>query len=143
MMMFSEKASSDFPSRLCGRDLFMLYQATESLTNTPVTLGSDVNITCDLDIKEIYWYKLKLLDPPVLILRTYSRTYEGGLYYCVTKDAPPKYSDGTRLHITVPTPTPEIQNHTVVKNIEKNQTYWEIIIFISAFINGLLIIVII
>ncbi|XDV22027.1 hypothetical protein PO909_027000, partial [Leuciscus waleckii] len=28
-------------------------------------------------------------------------------------------------------------------NIEKNQTHWQIIIFISAFINGLLIIVII
>ncbi|KAK7137284.1 hypothetical protein R3I93_017386 [Phoxinus phoxinus] len=60
--------------------LFMLYQATESLTNTPVTLGSDVIINCDLDIKEIYWYKLKLPDPPVLILRTYDRTYEGGEY---------------------------------------------------------------
>ncbi|KAK7127092.1 hypothetical protein R3I94_018318 [Phoxinus phoxinus] len=57
--------------------LFMLYQATESLTNTPVTLGSDVIITCDLDIEEIYWYKQKLPDPPVLILRSFSNTYEG------------------------------------------------------------------
>ncbi|XP_056116911.1 uncharacterized protein LOC130094592 [Rhinichthys klamathensis goyatoka] len=61
--------------------LFMLYRVTESLTNTPVTLGSDVIITCDLDIKEIYWYKLKLPDPPVLILRTFSRTVEGGGEY--------------------------------------------------------------
>lgn len=38
--------------------------------------------------------------------------------------------------------TEEIQNHTTEKHNEKNQTHWQIIIFISAFINGLLIIVI-
>ncbi|XP_039528782.1 uncharacterized protein LOC120479968 isoform X5 [Pimephales promelas] len=61
--------------------LFMLYQASESLTNTPVTLGSDVNITCDLDIEEIYWYKLKLPDPPELIVRSFDSTVEGGGKY--------------------------------------------------------------
>ncbi|KAG1927247.1 hypothetical protein F2P79_024385 [Pimephales promelas] len=130
MMMFSEKPSSDFPSRLCGRDLFMLYQASESLTNTPVTLGSDVNITCDIDIEEIYWYKLKLPDPPELILRTYSNTHEGGkyensiyehkysvktnsrlfiknitidelgVYYCVKTSEPLKFSNGTKIDIS-------------------------------------------
>ncbi|XP_039528755.1 uncharacterized protein LOC120479943 isoform X3 [Pimephales promelas] len=59
----------------------MLYQASESLTNTPVTLGSDVNITCDLDIEEIYWYKLKLPDPPELIVRSFDSTVEGGGKY--------------------------------------------------------------
>ncbi len=56
-------------------DLLMWSQATESVTNIPVTLGADVNITCDLNIDEIYWYKLKLPDLPMLILRTYDSTY--------------------------------------------------------------------
>ncbi|XP_052446809.1 uncharacterized protein LOC127988218 isoform X2 [Carassius gibelio] len=68
-----------------------------------------------------------------------------GLYYCVTsaieKYKPPKYSDGTRLHITEATPDLEIQDHTVVKYIEKNQTHLRIITYISAFINALLIVV--
>ncbi len=108
----------------------MWSQATESLTNTAVTLGADVNITCDLDIKEIYWYKHKSPDPPVLILRTYDSTYEGaeyensifedkysvktnsllfirnistdelGVYYCVKTSEPQKFSDGTKIYIS-------------------------------------------
>ncbi|CAM4654269.1 unnamed protein product [Leuciscus chuanchicus] len=110
--------------------LIMLYQATESLTNIPVTLGSDVNITCDLDIEEIYWYKLKLPDPPVLILRSYLSTVEGGkyenssfihkysvktnsrlsirnitidelgVYYCVKTSEPLKFNNGTKIYIS-------------------------------------------
>ncbi|KAK9967776.1 hypothetical protein ABG768_002144 [Culter alburnus] len=110
--------------------LFMCYKATECLTNIPVTLGADVIITCDLDIKEIYWYKLKLPDPPVLILRTYDSTYEGGryensisehkysvktnsrlfiknitidelgVYYCVKTSEPQKFSGGTKIYIS-------------------------------------------
>ncbi len=111
-------------------DLLMWSQATESLTNTAVTLGADVNITCDLDIKEIYWYKHKSPDPPVLILRTYDSTYEGaeyensifedkysvktnsrlfirnistdelGVYYCVKTSEPQKFSNGTKIYIS-------------------------------------------
>ncbi|RXN34479.1 hypothetical protein ROHU_014967 [Labeo rohita] len=65
-----------------------------------------------------------------------------GLYYCVTTDPPPKYSNGTRLHITDPTLNLESKNHTVVKYIEKDQSHW-LIILISAVFNGVLIIVII
>ncbi len=108
----------------------MWSQATESLTNTAVTLGADVNITCDLDIEEIYWYKQKSPDPPVLILRTYSSTYEGaeyensifklkysvktnsrlfirnistdelGVYYCVKTSEPQKFSNATKIYIS-------------------------------------------
>ncbi|CAM4654469.1 unnamed protein product [Leuciscus chuanchicus] len=117
-------------SPVANADLFMSYQATESLTNTPVTLGSDVNITCDLDIEEIYWYKLKLPDPPVLILRTYDSTVERckyensifehkysvktnsrlfiknitidelGVYYCVKTSEPLKFNNGTKIYIS-------------------------------------------
>ncbi len=110
-------------------DLLMWSQATESVTNTAVTLGADVNISCDLDIKEIYWYRHKSPDPPVLILRTHDRTYEGaeyensifedkysvktnshlfirnissdelGVYYCVKSSEPLKFSNGTKIYI--------------------------------------------
>ncbi len=108
----------------------MWSQATESVTNTAVTLGADVIITCDLDIEEIYWYKHKSPDPPMLILRTYDSTYEKakyensifedkysvktnsrlfirnistdelGVYYCVKTSEPRKFSNGTKIYIS-------------------------------------------
>ncbi|CAM4654309.1 unnamed protein product [Leuciscus chuanchicus] len=151
--------------------LLIWCEAAETLTDQLTDLGQNVSINCDFDVNEVYWFLLKLPDSPVVILLSsttsalfhYSKAFRQkysvqskhrlfinnvtiddlGDYYCVTRDAPPKYSDGTRLHITVPTPTPEIQNHTAVEYTEKNQTHWQIIIFISALFNAVLIIVII
>uniref|UniRef100_A0A671RM11 Immunoglobulin domain-containing protein n=1 Tax=Sinocyclocheilus anshuiensis TaxID=1608454 RepID=A0A671RM11_9TELE len=136
--------------------LLMWSQATESLTNTAVTLGADVIITCDLDIKEIYWYRQKLLDPPVLILRTFDSTYEGaeyensnlthkysvkmnsrlfirsmstdelGVYYCIKTSEPLKFSSGTKI------------------DIKSHETQWRnLTIITSALLNVLLIIALI
>ncbi|XP_058617468.1 uncharacterized protein LOC131530933 isoform X2 [Onychostoma macrolepis] len=109
--------------------LLMWSQAAESVTNTAVTLGADVNISCDLDIEQIYWYRHKSPDPPVFILRTYSSTYKGaeyensifklkysvntnsrlfirnistdelGVYYCVKTSEPQKFSNGIKIYI--------------------------------------------
>ncbi len=110
-------------------DLLMWSQATESVTNTAVTLGADVNISCDLDKEEVYWYRQKSPDPPVLILRTFDRTSESaeyensifedkysvktnsrlfirnissdelGVYYCVKTREQLKFSNATKIYI--------------------------------------------
>ncbi|KAG1927253.1 hypothetical protein F2P79_024391 [Pimephales promelas] len=151
--------------------LLIWCEAAETLTDQLTDLGLNVSINCDFDVKEVYWLLQKLPDSPVGILISsttssihhYSKAFRQkysvqsnhrlfinnvtiddlGLYYCVTKDGPPKYSDGTRIHISGPTPTAEIQNQTAVKIIERNQTHWQIIILISALLNAVLIIVII
>ncbi|KAF4097932.1 uncharacterized protein LOC131530692 isoform X2 [Onychostoma macrolepis] len=145
--------------------LLIWCRAAETLTDHLTDLGQNVSINCDFDVTEVNWLLLKLPDPPVMILRSsttsatfhYNKTSKHkysvqskhglfinnvtvddlGLYYCLTTDSPPKYSDGTRIYFT------EIQNHIVVKYTEQNQTHWQIITLISAFINALLIIVII
>uniref|UniRef100_A0A8C1RW30 Ig-like domain-containing protein n=1 Tax=Cyprinus carpio TaxID=7962 RepID=A0A8C1RW30_CYPCA len=116
-----------FPQQKAGHNVQVSYR---NLTNTAVTLGADVIISCDLDIEEIYWYKQKSPDPPEFILRTYSSTYEEaqyensifedkysvktnsrlfirnitaddlGVYYCVKTSEPHKFSNGTRIYIT-------------------------------------------
>ncbi|XP_016383515.1 uncharacterized protein LOC107720350 [Sinocyclocheilus rhinocerous] len=145
--------------------LFMWSQATESLTNTAVTLGADVIISCDLDIEEIYWFKLKLPDPPVLILRTFSSTNEGvqyeniifkhkysvktssrlfirnittdelGVYYCVKTSEPLKFSNGTKIYIS----------DSVHENQTESQheTPWRNLTITSVLLNVLLIIALI
>uniref|UniRef100_A0A8C2ELV8 Immunoglobulin domain-containing protein n=1 Tax=Cyprinus carpio TaxID=7962 RepID=A0A8C2ELV8_CYPCA len=142
-----------------------------TLTVQLTDMGQNVTINCDLDVQEFNWLLLKLPDSPVLMLLSsttsatfyYNKTLKHkysvqskhclfinnvtlddvGLYYCVTTDTPPKYSSGTRLYITELTLNLENKNHTVMKYTEQNQTNWQIIILISAFINALLITVIV
>ncbi|XP_052394451.1 uncharacterized protein LOC127942631 [Carassius gibelio] len=152
--------------------LFLLIwcQAAETLTDQLTDLGLNVSINCDLDEQEVNWLLLKLPDPPVMILLSsttsatfyYAKTFKHkysvqgkhhlfinnvtlddlGLYYCVTSSPPPKYNNGTRLYIAELTLNLENKNHTVVKYINQSQTHW-LLFLISAFINALLIIVII
>ncbi|XP_067271005.1 uncharacterized protein [Pseudorasbora parva] len=148
--------------------LFMLCEATASLTHTPVTLGSDVIINCDLDIKEIYWFKLILPDPPVLILRTFDSTYEGGkyengisehkysvktnsrlfirnitsdelgVYYCVKTSEPLKFNNGTKIYIS----DSVLRNQT--DEAPQHQMPWkDLTFFLSVLLNVLLIVALI
>ncbi|KAI2650288.1 Ig kappa chain V region 3368 [Labeo rohita] len=144
------------------------YAVSDLLTD----LGSNVTINCDLDEKEVYWILLKTADPPTLILRSLSTTAspfysnktfknkysvqfkhrlvinnvtadELGVYYCMKSGTPPKLSNSTRIYITESTQLTECHNHTAVEIIDQNQTQYQIIIIISALMNGLLIIVVI
>ncbi|KAG1939886.1 hypothetical protein F2P79_017115 [Pimephales promelas] len=143
-----------------------------------IKLGQNVTINCDLGEKEIYWMVLKPPNRPVVILRIFSTSPtpfyydigfrpkytvqpkyslfiknvtvdELGIYYCMTTEAPPKFSNGTKLHIIEPTQLIECQNntveqnHTVVNYTEQIQRPWGIIILISGLMHGLLVIVVI
>ncbi len=103
-------------------DLLMWSQATESVTNRTVTSGADVNVSCDLDI-EMYCYRHKLPDPPMLILNACKGTQdktcklkcsentnssmcisnistdELGVYYCVKTSEPQKLCNITEIYI--------------------------------------------
>ncbi|ROL40912.1 hypothetical protein DPX16_9906 [Anabarilius grahami] len=74
---------------------------------------------------------------------------ELGIYYCMTTEAPPKFSNGTRLHIIEQTHLTECrnntfeQNHTAVNYTEQIQRPWNIIILISGLMHGVLVIVVI
>ncbi|XP_016346204.1 uncharacterized protein LOC107691889 [Sinocyclocheilus anshuiensis] len=150
--------------------LLMWSQAAESLTNTAVTLGADVIISCDLDIEEIYWYKQKSPNPPVLILRTYDSTYEKakyensifklkysvktnssllirnvstdelGVYYCVKTSEPQKFSNGTKIYIS----NSVHRNQTESHDCSQHETQWRNLpIITSVLLNVLLIIALI
>ncbi|KTF84669.1 hypothetical protein cypCar_00031961 [Cyprinus carpio] len=161
--------------------LLVWCQAVETLTEL-TNLGQNVSINCDLEEKEIYWMLLQLPNRPVMILRLFSTSptpfyYDAsfkakysvqpkhhlfinnvtldelGIYYCMTTEAPPRFSNGTRLHITEPTKLPECQNHTVVKFVEQKHTVvnftdqiqrpWMIIVILSGLIHGVLVFVVI
>ncbi|XP_065115973.1 uncharacterized protein [Paramisgurnus dabryanus] len=157
--------------------LLVWLQAAETLDQL-TDLGQNVSINCDLDREEIYWLLLKTADPPMMILRTlsskplfFNKTFrhkyslqsknhlfinnitidELGVYYCMKKDTPPKFSSGTRLHVKEPTESPNQetciqQTDTVVKYIEQNEnrvTPWQILTIILGLLNGVLLIVII
>uniref|UniRef100_A0A8C1WNM8 Immunoglobulin domain-containing protein n=1 Tax=Cyprinus carpio TaxID=7962 RepID=A0A8C1WNM8_CYPCA len=137
----------------------MWSQATESLTNTAVTLGADVIISCDLCIEEIYWYKQKSPDPPEFILRTYDSTYEGaeyensifklkysvktnsclfirnitadelGVYYCVKTSEPLKFSKGTKIYIT------DFVHKNQTDLVPRDQKPWLIVTIITSVLS--------
>uniref|UniRef100_A0A9J8ADZ2 Si:dkey-208m12.3 n=1 Tax=Cyprinus carpio carpio TaxID=630221 RepID=A0A9J8ADZ2_CYPCA len=65
---------------------------------------------------------------------------ELGVYYCMNTRTPPKLSNSTRLHLNE-TQLTERHNHTELEFIDQNQT--QIIIIISALMNGLLLILLI
>ncbi len=98
-----------------------MWSQAESVTNTVVTSGADVNVSCDLDI-EMYCYRHKLPDPPMLILTcngTQDKTCklkcsvntnssmcisnistdELGVYYCVKTSEPQKFCNITEIYI--------------------------------------------
>uniref|UniRef100_A0A8C2I449 Si:dkey-208m12.3 n=1 Tax=Cyprinus carpio TaxID=7962 RepID=A0A8C2I449_CYPCA len=144
------------------------YAVSDLLTD----LGSNVIINCDLDENDVYWILLKTSDPPTVILRSLStqtppfypnksfrKKYsvqfkhrlvinnvtadELGVYYCMNTETPPKLSNSTRIYFNESAQLTECHNHTVYEFIDQNQTQYQIIIIISALMNGLLLILLI
>ncbi|XP_016121350.1 uncharacterized protein [Sinocyclocheilus grahami] len=152
--------------------LYVLICCQYAVSDLLTDLGSNVSINCDLDENEVYWILLKTADPPTVILRSLSTTTspfyfnktfrnkysvqfkhrlvinnvtadELGVYYCMNTETPPKLSNSTRIYFTESAQLTECHNHTVAVYTEQNQTQWQIIIIISALMNGLLLIALI
>ncbi|XP_016420279.1 uncharacterized protein LOC107749630 [Sinocyclocheilus rhinocerous] len=152
--------------------LYVLMCCQAAVSDLLTDLGANVTINCDLDENDVYWILLKTSDPPTVILRSFStpispfyfnKTFrnkysvqfkhrlvinnvtadELGVYYCMNTRTPPKLSNSTRLYFNESTQLTECHNHTALEFIDQNQTQWEIIIIISALMNGLLLIVLI
>ncbi|XP_053349433.1 uncharacterized protein LOC128519653 isoform X2 [Clarias gariepinus] len=103
--------------------------AAQSFTEKSVHLGQNVTLKCEVSESDVYWYLMKPSEPPVFILRSYSRmmqtpdysnmtlrktfslklkgtlyinrisTNELGVYYCLETALPAKMSRGIRLYI--------------------------------------------
>ncbi|XP_043079419.1 uncharacterized protein LOC122327837 [Puntigrus tetrazona] len=147
--------------------LLMVSSVTESVRNTAVSLGSEVIISCDLDIKDVYWIRHKSPDPPEIILRTFSSTSDGaeyeniifrqkysvktnsrlwirnistdesGVYYCVKTYDPLKFSNGTRIYIN----DSVLKNQTESDGAPQHEAEWrDLTIITCVLINVLLII---
>ncbi|MCI4393361.1 hypothetical protein PGIGA_G00156830 [Pangasianodon gigas] len=112
--------------------------AAESFTEKSVDLGQNVTLKCEVSVRDVHWFLMKLSEPPLLILRSFSSrsmrtdysnpafskrfsvqynsslfihnisTNELGVYYCIQTGSPPNISSGIRLYI---------QNHSA-----ENQT---------------------
>ncbi|XP_043079443.1 uncharacterized protein LOC122327852 [Puntigrus tetrazona] len=149
--------------------LLMVSSVTESVRNTAVSLGSEVIISCDLDIKDVYWIRHKSPDSPEIILRTFSSTSEdpeykndifepkysvktnsrlwirnistdeSGVYYCVKTSEPLKFSNGTRIYINDSVP----ENQRDCDDDPHHETQWRNLAITSVLINGILIIAVI
>ncbi|KAF4097913.1 uncharacterized protein LOC131529616 isoform X5 [Onychostoma macrolepis] len=157
--------------RILQLHLYLLIwcQAAETLTDHLTDLGQNVTVTCDLNLTEVYWFLLKLLDSPVLILRSFSKPHyyskvfihkysvnskhhlfinnvtidDLGVYCCMSTNTEPQFSKATRLYIIEPTPPTECQNYTAVQYIQQNHTSWQTLTLISGLINAVLIIVVV
>ncbi|XP_016117923.1 uncharacterized protein [Sinocyclocheilus grahami] len=152
--------------------LYVLICCQYAVADLLTDLGANVSINCDLDENEVYWILLKTADPPTVILRSLSTTTspfyfnktfrnkysvqfkhrlvinnvtadELGVYYCMNTETPPKLSNSTRIYFTESAQLTECHNHRVDVYTEQNQTQWQIIIIISALMNGLLLIALI
>ncbi|KAL6462009.1 hypothetical protein MHYP_G00301540 [Metynnis hypsauchen] len=101
--------------------------AAESFTDKLVDLGQTVTLTCEIDVKNVYWFLMKPSQPPVYILRSFTSSStmaihsnssfskrfslqinsslvihsitldELGIYYCIFNETPPKISTGIRI----------------------------------------------
>ncbi|XP_073721780.1 uncharacterized protein [Misgurnus anguillicaudatus] len=148
--------------------LLIWAQTLDALMDKLTELGQNVTINCDLDVKEVNWFLLKLPDPSVMILRsmkhepfyyneTFAKKYfiqskhqlfinnvtheEIGVYYCMNTDTKSKLFSATRLHITES--TSEKQNNTKTNCTEQSSEQWLIISIISASLNAVLLVVVI
>ncbi|KAM9494607.1 uncharacterized protein Hap1MRO34_004479 isoform 4-T4 [Clarias gariepinus] len=70
--------------------------AAQSFTEKSVHLGQNVTLKCEVSESDVYWYLMKPSEPPVFILRSYSRMMQTPDYKTAL---PAKMSRGIRLYI--------------------------------------------
>ncbi|GAA6110081.1 uncharacterized protein LOC113634632 isoform X4 [Tachysurus ichikawai] len=109
--------------------LFVCCGAAECFTEKSVDLGQNVTLKCEVSVKDVNWFLMKASEPPVFILRSFTRkpsgaqysnttfkkrfslqyngslfihnisTNELGVYYCNHTGSPSNISRGIRLYI--------------------------------------------
>ncbi|XP_060715398.1 uncharacterized protein LOC132838820 isoform X2 [Tachysurus vachellii] len=53
--------------------LLVFCGAAEFFTEKSVDLGQNVTLKCEVSVHDVYWFLMKVSEPPVFILRSYSR----------------------------------------------------------------------
>ncbi|KAI4875467.1 hypothetical protein NFI96_005347, partial [Prochilodus magdalenae] len=127
-----------------------------------VELGQNVTLDCEVSVKNVYWYLMKPMEPPVFILLSHSSvstfaTYENptlnrtfslqlnsslfianvtenelGIYYCALNGMPPKFSTGTRLQPTSGPPSDHQEENQELQNHKEQTGLLPTVLIISA-----------
>ncbi|XP_060767178.1 uncharacterized protein LOC132874794 [Neoarius graeffei] len=143
------------------QDLLVCCGAAEGFIEKSVNLGQNVTLKCEVSVRDVFWYLMKPSEPPVYILRSYSRlslradysnttfsktfslqynsslfihnisTNELGVYYCIQTGSPPNISSGIRLYIQ----SHSAENQTQTVDEDERIRLWRNLFIMSGMMN--------